>query len=235
MMHLLRVSVLAFLLGNPVVAAGAEWAPIDKSDAKIVFRGPGLGASQIFERSIPQYHQEYGIWSSDTRCPRAEVFLYQLWPAYVFSRSQDLRTIAEMWKFLEGKNPKFSTKRATLNALGRVKYELFSMSTLHCVAFMQHFGTGSGAPNDLGIPPNIIGGYYCDSEPLSGNTVEAVIQGIRVKGYKSKYQAPSSAVCKTDSGVQVDQGTRTPQGAISEDIFKEIDATRKRATHKGMK
>ena len=77
MMHLLRVSVLAFLLGNPVLAAAAEWAPIDKSDAKIVFRGPGLGKGQIFERSIPQYYQEYGTWSSDPRCARAEVFLYQ--------------------------------------------------------------------------------------------------------------------------------------------------------------
>lgn len=233
------LSYVAFLLLSVAIfntTAASEWEAVDVDDAKIVFRGPNLGDGQFFKRSSSHDYQEYGTWSAGSRCPRAEVFLYQLWPDYIFARSQDVSTIVGMWRFFEGKNPKFSAEQNAINALGRVNFKLFAMNVpLHCVAFAQYFGTGSGFPNDQGIPPNIISGYYCDREPLPESTVEAVIQGIKVKGYKGKYQALISTVCETDSHVPEDRGTRTPQGAISESFFKKIDASRKRGSFKGKK
>lgn len=182
---LLPVGLLALSLVASTKAAGDDWAAIPPDDAKIVFNGPGrFSNSQFAERSSPPATVQVGKWDNGFFYPRAEIYLRELWPQYFLSSELELKRSLAIWDFLKRGTLDLGAKEKATNVLGPVEYRRFSIKELNCVGFGQHYGASTGFDNDRGVPPHYITGYYCDDEPLSDSTVEAVVHALGVKGYK---------------------------------------------------
>ncbi len=182
----LPAALLVLSVAVSARSAGDEWELVSPNEAKIVFEAPGfVGTGRFAKRSTLSAGEHVGVWLYGSLYPRAQIYLQELHPDHVRRDKMPLERALKSWKLFRGKSLDLGVREKAVNVLGRVEYRRFSVEELHCVGFGQHFGVGGRWDNDRGIPPHYITGYYCDAEPLADGTVEAVVQALGVRGYKT--------------------------------------------------
>lgn len=190
----MAVATVAFTWIAASPAWGAEWKSIAEEDSKIVFDAPGLaGGTFFYKRGDNFSNEDHAYWRGSGGMPVVEIYLLRLAPNRIFRTDHDLKKYTGQWNFLSGKDLKFTGAETIKNAVGRVEYRRFTADGLHCFSFLQGWGSSAGwdAPT-FGVPPNYLTGYYCDRSALSDDTVNTVLGGIGVRGYK----VPVSAAAK---------------------------------------
>ena len=126
-----------------------------------------------------------------------------LFPGRYYTREWKLETVTQKWNFLKNKNITVSNKNEINTVLGSIKYQNFVVANLRCVSFIHSWGPISARDtHNTYVRPRHIYGYYCDKSALSENTVNAVLSGIGVRGYRVPPKPKPKALTEQENLLQ---------------------------------
>lgn len=161
---------------------GQKWKPITEEQTSFRFSAPGLeGTTRRFLISRRDDHAitiEYGVWKSRAlQVPKAVIVLRSLAPGYSFTSGLDLKKYIESLNFAKNDSLSIRDADVVVNAIGRVRYRLFSTTENTCVAFGQNFGAYAGvgpyAMGDLD-GSDLLFGFYCAAPDQTLDQPDAV-------------------------------------------------------------